>query len=173
MRDCCAVVVETMTPSSGRTVRVFLRDISKNQGLGCFLGHANGLAGLRAVAVDCDCLQATAPCLDVRIGNVVDGCAACRFTVFEIAPDKNGWAAAIMSTCPSQRIERTPLVGTNAPSNTATSASRRQEPFDRAYCFNVRNDSRDLSFVVAEACESAGTTSLTRSCTLHRRASYR
>ena len=40
------------------------------------------------------------------------------FTVFEIAPEMNGCAAAIMPTWARQAIDRTPPRGWNAQSNT-------------------------------------------------------
>ncbi len=39
-------------------------------------------------------------------------------TVLEIAPDRNGWAAAIIRTWARQAIERVPLRGWNAQSKT-------------------------------------------------------
>ena len=44
-------------------------------------------------------------------------------TVLEIAPDKNGWAAAIICTCARQAIDRTPFRGLNAQSNTGRCSS--------------------------------------------------
>ena len=36
-----------------------------------------------------------------------------RFTVLEIAPDRNGWAAAIIRTCPIGLIDRSPIAQSN------------------------------------------------------------
>ncbi len=47
------------------------------------------------------------------------------FTVLEIAPERNGWAAAIIRTCACQAIERVPLRGWNAQSNTVRCSSAR------------------------------------------------
>ena len=46
-------------------------------------------------------------------------------TVFEIAPERNGWAAAIIRTWACQAIERLPLRGWNAQSNTGRCSSFR------------------------------------------------
>ena len=51
------------------------------------------------------------------ISSTVDSCG--MLTVLEIAPDKNGWAAAIIFKCAKWWIERLPLAGLNAQSNTA------------------------------------------------------
>ena len=45
-------------------------------------------------------------------------------TVLDMAPETNGWTAAIMRTCPCQAIERLPLRGVKAQSNTGRSSSR-------------------------------------------------
>ena len=47
------------------------------------------------------------------------------FTVFEIAPEMNGWAAAIILTCASQAMLRLPSRGLNAQSKTGRCWSRR------------------------------------------------
>ena len=44
--------------------------------------------------------------------------SAGMLTVFEIAPERNGCAAAIIKMWACQRIERSPLRGENAQSNT-------------------------------------------------------
>src|SRR3989344_1733932 len=44
--------------------------------------------------------------------------SAGRFTVFEIAPEMNGWTAAIMRTWPRYCIDRMPFEGLNAQSKT-------------------------------------------------------
>ena len=44
-------------------------------------------------------------------------------TVFEIAPDRNGWAAAIILTWPMYGIVRVPFIGLNAQSKTGRCSS--------------------------------------------------
>ena len=48
-----------------------------------------------------------------------------RFTVFEIAPEMNGWMAPIMRTCPMGPMQRVPFAGLRAQSNTARCSSFR------------------------------------------------
>ena len=56
------------------------------------------------------------------------------FTVLEIAPDRNGWAAAIIRTWACQAIDRVPLRGWNAQSNTGRCSSFRSGgAFDRVF----------------------------------------
>jgi hypothetical protein len=45
--------------------------------------------------------------------------------VFEMAPEMNGWTAAIMRTWPSGAIERWPRAGLNAQSKTGRCSGRR------------------------------------------------
>ncbi len=45
------------------------------------------------------------------------------FTVFEIAPERNGCAAAIIRTCPMYSMLRVPFAGLNAQSNTGRCSS--------------------------------------------------
>ena len=47
------------------------------------------------------------------------------FTVFEIAPERNGWAAAIIFTWASHAMLRSPSRGLNAQSNTGRCSDRR------------------------------------------------
>ena len=62
------------------------------------------LAFLRAVAVDRQGLEAELPAFEVRLGDVLDVASRGMLTVFEIAPERNGWAAAIIRTWARQAI---------------------------------------------------------------------
>ena len=42
-----------------------------------------------------------------------------RLTVLEMAPERNGWAAAIILIWPEEWMERVPLLGLKLQSNTA------------------------------------------------------
>ena len=44
--------------------------------------------------------------------------ASGMFTVLLMAPEMNGWTAAIMRTCPMGAIDRSPFTGLKAQSNT-------------------------------------------------------
>ena len=57
---------------------------------------------------------------ELRMQNLADS-----RSLFEIAPDRKGWAAAIMRTWPSGEMDRLPLSGLNAQSNTAKCFSSR------------------------------------------------
>ena len=73
------------------------------------------------------------------------------FTVLLIAPDRNGWAAAIIGTWARQLMLRTPLAGLKAQSNTARcSSAQGRGPFDRVVLIDVLADRLDLRLVVAE-----------------------
>ena len=48
-----------------------------------------------------------------------------RFTVFEIAPERNGWTAAIILTCPIASMERVPPRALKAQSKTGRCAVER------------------------------------------------
>ena len=48
-----------------------------------------------------------------------------RFTVFEIAPERNGWTAAIIRTCPIAPMERVPPTALKAQSKTGRCAAAR------------------------------------------------
>ena len=67
------------------------------------------------------------------------------FTVFEMAPEMNGWAAAIIRTWAFQGIDRVPLRGWKAQSNTGRcSAFKSAAPFDRVVLVDVGDDRLDL-----------------------------
>ncbi len=46
-----------------------------------------------------------------------------RLTVFEMAPERNGWTAAIIRTCPIGAMERVPPTALNAQSKTGRCAA--------------------------------------------------
>ncbi len=48
-----------------------------------------------------------------------------RFTVLEMAPEMNGWTAPIIRMCPIGAMQRVPLLGVRAQSNTARCSSLR------------------------------------------------
>ncbi len=67
----------------------------------CFLSALpdSGWATLAVVAVDRDRLHAEFPGIEVDLRNLVHGRRLQeRFTVFEIAPEMNGWIAPIILT---------------------------------------------------------------------------
>ena len=66
-------------------------------------------------------------------------------TVLEIAPERNGWAAAIMPMWAGQVIDRLPLLGVNAQSNTGRcSVLHVGRAFDRVVLVDVSQDRIDL-----------------------------
>ncbi len=62
-------------------------------------------------------------------------------TVLEIAPERNGWAAAIIRTWARQGMNRVPLAGWNAQSKTGRcSGLQVGRPFDRVLLVDVVDD---------------------------------
>jgi hypothetical protein len=60
----------------------------------------SGWRALGAVAVDRHRLEAQLPALDVGLGDLLDGASLGMLTVLLIAPERNGWTAAIIFRWP-------------------------------------------------------------------------
>ena len=75
-------------------------------------------------------------------------------TVLEMAPERNGWAAAIIVTWAFQGMERSPPRGLNAQSKTARCSSLRcGAPSIVSFLVDVVDDGQDLGLVVTERLE--------------------
>ena len=59
------------------------------------------------------------------------------FTVFEMAPEMNGWAAAIMRMCAFQEMNRVPLGGWKAQSNTGKCSAFRSAAPSIVSCLSM------------------------------------
>ena len=72
-------------------------------------------------------------------------------TVLEIAPEMNGWAAAIMRMWAFHGIDRVPCEAWNAQSNTGRCSDRQfRGAFDRVLLVDVLDDRFDLRLAVAQ-----------------------
>ena len=79
----------------------------------CPPGVGQRLTDLAVVAVDGKGLQPELPALQVDLLDLLDGRRPGMLTVLEMAPDRNGWTAAIMRTWPIGLIARSPIAQSN------------------------------------------------------------
>ena len=83
------------------------------------------LTPLRTVAIDGQGLEPQLPAFEVGVADVGRRRLARHVHVLEIAPERNGWTAAIIRRWARQGIERAPLRGWNAQSKTGRCSSSR------------------------------------------------
>ncbi len=76
-----------------------------------------------------------------------------RLTVFEIAPEMNGWVADIMSMWPVCEIERSPTATSNTEQVLVLQAGR---PDDRVVLVDVGLDLLDLGLASSRASRAPG-----------------